>query len=215
MVNTKIIGPIAIIIIITFSIFAYAHFASSASSTNPSNAPSPSSITSPTPSTTLGSLPNATVSVDPATLQLQTASVGQTIEVNITASGVQSLWGWDFSDLTFNSNVLNLTQVVEGPFLQSGGQTFFLSTDSVPAVKQGDLPSVADALTQNVTVSGSGTLVTLKFSVLSAGTSPISITKANLYTPFVKDQVSYEEGLHVAINSTIVNGKVIIGQISS
>lgn len=199
--NTKLIAAILVAIIIGVSIFAYTHFASSTSSPN----------SSPTPTITPVSQPNATISIEPATLQLQTSNIGQTIEINVTVSDVQNLWGWEFSDLTFNSNVLNLTQVVEGPLLESGGQTFFLSTSSVPAVLQGDLPSVADALTQNVTASGSGTLATLKFTVLSAGTSPITITKAALYTPFVQDEVSYEEGIHEAINSTIVNGNVQVG----
>ena len=206
--NTKIIAAISIIVIIIVAIFAYSHFASS-TSINPSSTPSP------TPSTPSVSLPNATISIEPTTLQLQTANIGQTIEVNITVSNVQNLWGWDFADLTFNSSVLNLTQVEEGPFLQSGGQTFFLSTASVPSVRQGHLPSVADALTANTTVSGSGTLATLKFTVLSAGTSPINITKADLYTPFVKDEVHYEEGLHEAINSTIVNGNIEVVKITS
>lgn len=208
MVNTKIIATISIVVIITVAIFAYVNFVSSIST-------APSSTPSPTPSATTLSLPNATISIEPTTLQLQTANIGQTIEVNVTVSNVQSLWGWDFADLTFNSNVLNLTQVEEGPFLQSGGQTFFLSTASVPSVRQGDLPSVADAFAENTTASGSGTLATLKFTVLSAGTSSINITKADLYTPFVKDEVHYEEGLHEAINSTIVNGNIDIVKITS
>ncbi len=206
--NKKIVAAISIIIIIIVAIFAYVHFGSS-TSTNPSSTPTP------TPSAPLASLPNATISIEPASLQLQTANIGQTIEVNVTVSNAQSLWGWDLADLTFNSDVLNLTQVTEGPFLMSGGQTFFLSTASVPVVRQGDLPSVADAFAENTTVSGSGALATLKFTVLSAGASPINISKADLYTPYVKDQVSYEQGLHIALNSTIVNGNVEIVKIAS
>ena len=146
---------------------------------------------------------------------MHSASVGQTIEVNLTVSGVHDLWGWDISYLTFNSAVLNLTQVTEGPFLKSAGQTFFISTNDVPMVQQGTLPSVAEDFPENVTVSGSGTLATLTFHVLAAGTSPIKISSANLYDQYVANETMYQEGLHEAINTTIVNGNIAINAIGS
>ena len=113
--KTKIIGAIAIIIIIIVAIAAYAvSVSSNAANPNPSATP----LTSP-----LETLPNATISIQPSTTELQTATVGQIIEVNVTIDNVQELWGWDFVNITFNPSVLNLTQVVEGPLLKSGGTT--------------------------------------------------------------------------------------------
>ncbi len=145
---------------------------------------------------------------------MQTANIGQTIEINVTVSGVHDLWGWDIADLTFNSAVLNLTHVTEGPFLKSAGPTFFISTASVPMVQQGVLPSVDDAFNENITVSGSGTLATLTFRVVAAGTSPINISSADLYNQYVLNETMLEEGLHEAIGTTIVNGNVDIGAIT-
>ena len=201
--KTKIVLSIAIIAILVGGIAAYVGFSSSTAA-NPTATPSPK------PSTTSGSLPNATISVEPTALQLSTANIGQTIEVNVTATNASELWGWDVANLTFNSNVLNLTAAQEGPFMKSVGQTAFLSTASVPSVKEGNLPSVADAFFENTTVSGSGTLMTLKFTVLSAGTSPITLGKVDLYTPIVANAVDWATGTHQAINSTIVNGRVTV-----
>lgn len=207
MKNNIIIG-VAVIALLVVAIISYVHFSASTNA-------KPASTPSPAPTATPISWPNATLAIEPANTQLQTASVGQTIELNLTVTNVHDLWGWDISYLDFNSAVLNLTKVSEGPFLKSGGPTFFLSTASAPMVQQGFLPSVDDAFNENTTISGSGTLLTLTFRVVSAGTSPIDISSANLYNPYVLNQTDYVEGIHEAINTTIMNGTVTIGQISS
>ena len=191
----RILG-IAIIIVLVASILAYVHFFSP---------------TTATPS----SLSTATVSIDPTELQLQTANIGQPIEVNINVSNAQKLWGWDFTDIMFNSSVLNLTQVQEGPFLQSKGQTFFIWTKGAPSIETGDLPEIVDALAENTSVSGSGILATLKFNVVSAGVSQITLTGAKLYDPVeIQPTASQETGVHEQINSTTTNGTVIIATIT-
>ena len=207
MKNNIMIG-LAVIVILVVAIIAYVHFSSTTNAT-PSSKPSPAPTAAPV------SWPNATLSIDPANLQLQTASVGQTIKINLTVTDVHDLWGWDISYLTFNSAVLNLTQVTEGPFLKSGGQTFFVSTNDVPMVQQGTLPSVAEDFPENITVSGSGTLATLTFHVLAAGTSPIKISSADLYNQYVANETMYQEGLHETINTTIVNGNIAIDALGS
>ena len=194
--HTLHILGIAIIIVLVASILAYVHF---------------SSPTTATPS----SLSTATVSIDPTELQLQTANIGQPIEVNINVSNAQKLWGWDFTDIMFNSSVLNLTQVQEGPFLQSKGQTFFIWTKGAPSIETGDLPEIADALAENTSVSGSGILATLKFNVVSAGVSQITLTGAKLYDPVeIQPTASQETGVHEQINSTTTNGTVVIATIT-
>jgi hypothetical protein len=194
--NTLRILGIAIIIILSASIIAYVHFSSSTTAT-------PSS-----PST-------AIVSVDPTTLQLPTANIGQTIEVNINVSNVQKLWGWDFTDIIFNSSVLNLTGVQEGPFPQSKGQTFFIWTKGAPSIQTGDLPEILEALAENTSVSGSGILATLKFNVVSAGASQITLSSAKLYDPIeIQPNPSEETGVHEQINSTTINGNIVIASIT-
>jgi hypothetical protein len=165
--------------------------------------------------TTPSSLSTATVSIDPTTLQLQTANIGQAIEFNINVSNVQKLWGWDFTDITFNSSVLKLTQVQEGNFLRSKGQTFFIWTKGAPSIQSGDLPEIVDALAENSSVSGSGVLATLTFSALSAGASQIALTSAKLYDPVEIQPNPYQEtGIHEQINSTTTDGNVVITNVT-
>jgi hypothetical protein len=195
--NTKLILGIVIIIILSVSVIAYVHFSSS------------------TTATPYSSLSTATISIDPTTLQLQTANIGQTVEVNINVSSVQKLWGWDFTDITFNSSVINLTQVQEGPFLRAKGQTFFIWTEGAPSIRTGDLPEIVEALAENTSVSGSGILATLKFNVVSAGTSQIVLTSAKLYDPIeIQPNPFQETGTHEQINSTTINGEVVIANIT-
>src|SRR5271157_4117538 len=67
----------------------------------------------------------ATISIDPTTQQFNFTGVGDTIQVNIYVSNVQNLWSWDVKDLRFDPSVLNLTQITQGPFLDSAGATLF------------------------------------------------------------------------------------------
>lgn len=154
------------------------------------------------------------VSVGPTALNLETAYIGQVIQININVTDVQKLWGWDLQNIGFNPAVLNLTKVVEGPFLKKGGNTFFLWTSqSQLAFSQGDIPDVADALSENTSVSGSGVLATLTFKVVSSGDSPIvlnttQLLNSNEYTPNGE-----ETGDNGQINCTSINGNVEISQI--
>ena len=126
----------------------------------------------------------ATISVSSATQQFPSANVGDSIQVNITVSNVQNLWGWQISGTRFNPAVLSLTKVAEGPFLQQAGQTMFSSTSSDSyAVNQGDLTQMYDILISTSGVSGSGVIATLTFTVLATGTSQLNFTATSLVAP--------------------------------
>ena len=157
--NSKIIAVVAIIIILSVAIVAYIHYSK--------------------PAVAIPSVP-ATVSVDPSSILLQNAEIGQTIQVNINVTNVRNLWGWELNYLTFNPKVLNLTQVQEGPFLKTGGPTFFITTlNDTNWLQAGILPSTNEAINVNATAHGSGVILSLTFAVLAAGTSPIIINSAS------------------------------------
>ena len=147
-----------------------------------------------------------TVSIDPTILNLTTTSIGQTIQININVTNVKDLWAWNFQDIGFNPNVLNITKVQEGPFLEKAGKTFFLWTsESQLAFSKGDIPEITDALTENTSVSGSGVLVTLTFQVIAAGSSPITFgNTTQLINP---DEDTF--------NNTPVNGVVNVSNSDS
>jgi hypothetical protein len=201
----KIIAGVAIIIILSVAIVAYLHYS--------------------TPAAAIQSGPT-TVSVDPASIQLQNAKIGQAIQVNINVTNVRNLWGWELDYLAFNPKVLNLTQVQEGPFLKTGGSTFFLTTlNDTNWVQAGLLPSTDEALNVNATTRGSGVILTLTFAVLAAGTSPIIINGANdlggsssliLYNNHEIEPIpNVTTGEMQPINCTVTNGQITIDNIAS
>ena len=125
----------------------------------------------------------ATVSVSP---QTSTASVGKTVTVAIQLSNVQNLYGLDVT-LSYNNAVLQLTN-----------SQLDLGTSSIPGgILYGDPVStniVAGGVYYNTSLStssdyelyatsentagpfsGSGTIVTLTFTVLSSGQSPLTL----------------------------------------
>ena len=156
--------------------------------------------------------PTATVSVDPAKLNLTTAYVGQTIQVDINVSNVNGLWGWALQNVNFNPKVLNVTNVQEGPFLKSKDSTFFLwASNSTLAFSKGDIPEINCAFAEDTTVSGGGVLATVTFRVLSAGSSPITIGEAALMSDIPSSSMNENN----EISCTWTNGAVTVATISS
>jgi hypothetical protein len=127
----------------------------------------------------------ATISIDPATQQFNFTNVGGTIQVNIDVSNVQNLWAWDIANLRFDPSVLNLTQVSQGPLLESAGSTVFAPTlQSTSAISEGDIPDIPCALLVQGSVNGSGVLATLTFQVVSTNkTSQITFNQTTLEGP--------------------------------
>jgi hypothetical protein len=205
--TSKIAAVAVIVVIITLSaaIFAYIHFATRTVAIQ----------TGPT-----------TVSVDPTSTILQTAKIGQVIQVNINVTNAHNLWGWQLNNLAFNPDVLNLTQVLEGPFLKTGGPTFFLTTlNDTNWLQKGLVASTNEALNVNATTSGSGIILTLKFVVIAAGTSPIIINGPNgiyensslgLYDNYEIEPIpGTVTGDFQPINCTVTNGQITIDNIAS
>jgi len=103
-----------------------------------------------------------TVSLSPSTFAA--TSVGQTFEVNLTISNVQSLWGWSVN-ITWDPTYLSLNSVSEGDFLTSQvGQTFFLNTPTNSTKGWCNINDASASLSS--VASGSGTLAILKFATV-------------------------------------------------
>jgi hypothetical protein len=146
----------------------------------------------------------ANLSIDPNITQLTSTQVGTTVKVNLTVSNVQNLFAWSLN-LTWNPQLLNLTQIQEGPFLTNLGQTIFTwnPTSSPNSRSQGYLQDVvAEVLLTSATANGTGVLATLSFKVLNTGESQISIDGTTLSNP------SDSNGVVHQIASTITDGIV-------
>ncbi len=151
-----------------------------------------------------------TLSIDSATQQFPSANVGDTIQVNITISNVQSLWAWDISELSFNPAYLNITDVTEGPFLKAAGQSLFIWTSNSPNwYAIGIIPDISDTLLEYSTKSGSGVLATLTFKVVALGTSEIVFNQTTL------DSSTFTETstgiVYQQISDTTTNANIVVG----
>jgi hypothetical protein len=114
-----------------------------------------------------------TVGVSPSSVSVP---VNQSFATNVTVSGVADLYGWEFQ-LEWNSSLLSVLNVSEGPFLQAGGTTFFSynldATDGnviVYCTLTGSIPGV----------SGDGTLATVTFSASNVGQCPLDLQGVEL-----------------------------------
>ena len=92
-------------------------------------------------------------------------NVGENFTIEVKVSDVIDLYGYEFH-LRWNSTLLDCVEVSEGPFLKSGGSTFFTykinSTEGcmvVDCTLLGDIQGV----------SGNGTLTTIKFYIKTTG----------------------------------------------
>jgi len=139
------------------------------------------------------------ISISPSSSTLPKSGVGTDFQVNITVSDVTNLWSWKVS-LDWNPNVLNFTNVKEGPFLQTEGETLFLNA---PSQGGGYLPELSDTLLENVSASGDGTLATVTFKVLASGQSDIALNETELLQP----SAEYSQ---LPIAHTVDNGQLTV-----
>lgn len=135
------------------------------------------------------------VGVSPAT---STAGVGDTVTIGITASGAETLFGFQFN-IEYDSSVLSFVSISEGTFLNMNGadDTFCVTpkTDTEGLVK-----NYACTRTQKGEVSGTGTLATATFTVLSSGTSPITLSN-----------VKFADSKADSITPNSIGGQVVAG----
>jgi len=109
-------------------------------------------------------------------------SLNESFIVNVNICNVLDLYGYEFK-LFYNSSVLNGSQVIEGPFLNSTGKdTFFWVVafndhyNSTHGIVWVDSCLTGDVLG----VNGNGTLITIKFKSLAIGSSQLSLNDVKL-----------------------------------
>jgi len=102
--------------------------------------------------------------------------------VNVSICNVLDLYGYEFK-LFYNSSILNGSQVIEGPFLNSTGKSAFFWVvafndhyNSTHGIVWVDSCLTGDVLG----VNGNGTLVTIKFKSLAVGSSQLSLDDVKL-----------------------------------
>jgi hypothetical protein len=143
------------------------------------------------PSTATGVLSavySGTTSQSSITLGPSPDPKGSTLKIDIYISGAANVWAWSLPTVTWNPAVLELTKVVEGPWLQNNvpndDTTLFIgnSVSLFDNTNGAILGGLSDAITGNdVAATSAGVLATLTFNVTGYGTSPVTIAGATLY----------------------------------
>jgi len=106
-------------------------------------------------------------------------SVGENLTVSVYVNNVTNLWAWSLG-LSFNANVLQCMEVVEGPFLKSGGNTSWVPGD-IDNVAGVITPFECSLLDGGTPVSGSGILASIIFKTVYYGNSTLHPINVTLY----------------------------------
>jgi hypothetical protein len=129
------------------------------------------------PNTNFGAESSSTlVYVDP---EVSIGAVGQNFTININISNVTGLYGWEFK-LGWNTTILDVVEVYEGPFLKNVADTFFTYKVNSTA---GYIIADCTLLGMVSGASGDGTLATVKFYVKSKGDSVLDLFDTILIDP--------------------------------
>ncbi len=99
--------------------------------------------------------------------------IGDTFTFDVRAENVSNLAGWQF-DIAFNPAVLEAIEISEGDFLKTdGGATFFQSGRIDNA--EGKITGLSGARFGDLGVSGSGSVLQVRFKAISEGEAPIAL----------------------------------------
>lgn len=158
-------------------------------------------------SATISAVASGSTSNSSITLGPNPRPIGQTVSIDLRISSGAGIWGWILPAVTWNPQVLNLTGVVEGPYLAdntAGASTLFLGNSKQLWDNTNGL--IVDGLTEVLEATAtssesSGVLATLTFVVTGTGTSQIGIAGGNV-------RVSSSD--NVGTNITCNNATIVV-----
>jgi hypothetical protein len=101
-----------------------------------------------------------------------------TLNLDVQADAVTNLYGVAF-DLSYPSNLLRFDGVDEGPFLAAQG----VSTELLSSASGGTLVIGATRLGNVAGVSGSGVLMTLRFTAVGTGNGTFDFSSNQAFNP--------------------------------
>jgi uncharacterized repeat protein (TIGR02543 family) len=148
-----------------------------------------------TPPIYIASAASTTLAVNPLNSYV---TIGHAVNVDINVTDVANLTSWQFT-LYFLNAVLNCTGITEGPFLPTGGGTFFGKTITNNFNSTHGKLVAYSTLLGTTSVNGSGVLATITFGTLSVGDSPLHLSDTKLGDEKIPPQ---------PIPHTIIDGSV-------
>ena len=111
--------------------------------------------------------------------------IGTTVKYDIYISGASDIWGWAIPTVNWNTNVIQLTKVVAGPFLSDnapGGDSVSTTGTSSSLFDNTDNPgTISGGLAQAITAAdqstdAAGVVITMTFTIVGYGSSAITIS---------------------------------------
>ena len=100
---------------------------------------------------------------------------GDTFTLDISAETVFDMAGWQF-DIAFDSTALEAIDVTEGDFLKMGGGSTFFQKGSIDN-RAGRITGLSAARLSTQGVTGTGTLLQVRFKAKSAGETELALHK--------------------------------------
>jgi hypothetical protein len=158
------------------------------------------------------------VALDPS---VSTVRVGDVFSVNVNVTNVVNLTAWQLNIYYLNA-VINCTNVAEGPFLRTGGGTYFgeKTTDEYNST-HGRIVAYSTLL--GITAAnGGGVILTVTLKAVSEGSSALELANTELADEKIPPQqiphqdfggtVIVTEAGHDVTVTNVTSGKVFIGQ---
>ena len=113
-----------------------------------------------------------------------TITPGKDFNVELKAASITNLKGYSVT-LSYDPTLLSLQEVTEGPFLSTKGKTFFYTKEDENTIL------IDNALLgPDLSISGEGTLATLSFTCLKAGSTSIEFSLAKTRDTLNKEIVT-------------------------
>ncbi len=149
-------------------------------------------------------MPETTVFVDPEESNVEE---GQTFAVNIGIADVSGLLGFEFL-LSYDTAILELAGVQEGPFLKSVGSTFMVNLTAKGLVWLAVV--VYNPQGEIVSANGTGVLATVTFKAIAVGESLLDLFSKDPCRPGEVKLAADPPGCVVPIPNVAIDGHVVV-----
>jgi len=106
-------------------------------------------------------------------------TIGDTFNININVTNIVNFTCWELK-LYFLKGVLNCTAAVEGPFLKTGGGTFYGKTITNNFNSTHGRLAAYSSLLGITSVAGSGTILIVTFKAVGGGNTPLHMADIQL-----------------------------------
>jgi hypothetical protein len=106
-------------------------------------------------------------------------NIGDTFNVNVTVTNIVNFTSWELK-LYYLKAILNCTNAVEGPFLKTGGSTFYQKNITANYNTTHSRLLAYSTLLGMTAVNGGGVILTITFKALGGGSTVLALADTKL-----------------------------------